>query len=97
MLWLPTISVLVEKAAAPFDSVPVPSWVGGVDVSSRKVTVPVGVPTAGAAAETVAEKVTGWPSGDGLLEDVSTTAAPPWLTTWARTVEVALAKLESSE
>jgi hypothetical protein len=44
-------------------------------VPSRKVTVPVGVPVAGATAETVAVKVTDWPGSDGLTEDVSATDA----------------------
>jgi hypothetical protein len=46
-----------------------------VVVPSRKVMVPVGVPVAGATAETVAVKVTDWPGSDGLIEDVSPTDA----------------------
>ena len=35
-----------------------------------KVTVPVGVPVAGATGLTVAVNVTDWPKSDGLTEDV---------------------------
>ena len=96
-LWLPTSSALVANVATPFDNVPVPSWVAGVVVLSRKVTVPVGVPSAGATAETVAVKVTDSPVSDGLADDVSATDALPWLTTWVSDVDVVLVKFVSPE
>ena len=57
-LWLPEASddVLKVAVAAPF-SVAVPSVV----VPSKKVTVPVGVPTPGATTVTVVVRVTSWP------------------------------------
>jgi hypothetical protein len=56
--WFPRGSVPAENAATPFDSVPVPSCVAGAVAPSMKVTVPVGVPVAGATADTVAVNVT---------------------------------------
>ena len=85
------------SAATPADSVPVPNWVAGVVVLSRKVTIPVGVPIAGAVAVTVAVKVTDWPNTDGLGLEASPTVAPPWLMTWVRAVDVTGSKLLSPE
>ena len=38
-------------------------------VPSLKITVPVGVPTPGETAATVAVNVTDWPETDGLAEE----------------------------
>jgi hypothetical protein len=76
--WDPTDSALVANVAVPVpDSVPVPR----VNVPSRNMTVPVGVPVPGGFTVTVAVKVTDWPKTDGLGDDVSVVvvAAPPTL------------------
>src|SRR5262249_25073599 len=66
--WLPTARAAVANVATPLAfSVAVPRLV----VPSRKVTVPVGVPVAGATAVTVAVKVTDWPNTTGLADEVS--------------------------
>ena len=69
MTWLPIGRVAMVNVIAPFDRVPTPSWVAGVDVPSSKVTVPVGVPAAGAMGETVAAKVIGCPRTAGFEDD----------------------------
>ncbi len=55
--WDPTDTAVALKLALPPESVPVPRAVE----PSRKVTDPVGVPLPGAAAATVAVKVTACP------------------------------------
>ena len=62
--WLPADRVDVVNVAWP----PLPSRVvpRGLPLS-KKVTLPVGVPPAGAV--TVAVKVTGWPATEGLVDD----------------------------
>ena len=66
---MPTENEEVGKVAWPeASSVPVPSVV----VPSMNVTVPLGVPVAGATALTVAMKVTDWPNTDGLAEELTT-------------------------
>jgi hypothetical protein len=93
MVWLPLVRVEVEKLATPFARAPIPR----AAAPSRKVTVPVGVPIAGATAETVAVKVTDWPSDDGFLLEASPTDVLPFWMTWVRTLEVAAVKLLSPE
>jgi hypothetical protein len=76
IVWLPRESVVVVNVATPLAfsvTGPVPSAV----VPFRKLMVPVGIPVAGATAETVAVKVTAWPSDDGFRDDVSPTVALP--------------------
>jgi len=103
MLWLPAESLLVDRIACPFAlsvTGPAPSGVAGVVVASRKVTVPVGMPVAGAMAVTVAVKVTDCPSMDGSWFDTSPTVTAPLLTTWMSAVtdvDLTLAKLVSPE
>jgi hypothetical protein len=46
-----------------------------------KLTVPVGVPEPGAAADTIAVNMTFCPVTDGLTEDVTTVAVGPRFTT----------------
>jgi hypothetical protein len=90
------VSAEVDNAACPFASV----WVPSGFVPSRKVTVPVGVPVAGAAGDTAAVKVTDWPMAVGLAEEDNTTDAPlrlAELTTSAIAAEVAAAKFASPE
>jgi len=62
-----------------------------------RVTTPVGVPIAGAAAETAAVKVTGRPNGAGLKLETSPTVVPPWLTVCVRAADMALVTLVSPE
>lgn len=79
----------VLKVAVPLMRVPVPSVVA----PSLKVTVPVGVPVAGAVAETVAVNVTDWPDTDGFAELTATVVLPPLFTVWLRVEDVLVAKL----
>jgi hypothetical protein len=53
-----------------------------VVVPSVKVTAPLGVPTPGDAAETVAVKVTAWPNVDGLTAELTVVLLEALLTTW---------------
>src|SRR2546421_112272 len=65
MLWLPMAREAMSSVAAPPLSVLDPRLVE----PSRNVTVPVGVPPPGLAAETVTVNVTDWPNTDGLTEE----------------------------
>jgi hypothetical protein len=71
MVWLPAVSTeVVNVAWAPpgaLVSVPVPI----VELPSRNVTVPVGVPPDPGTGETVAVKTTGWPAELGFGNDVT--------------------------
>src|SRR5438552_3868540 len=73
MEWLVTESEAVAKLAWPPLSVPLPKVVA----PSLKVTVPVGVPVAGATAVTVAVKNTVWPETDGLSEETTVVVVLP--------------------
>src|SRR5437867_195462 len=64
-VWLPVDSAAVVKVVCPLDSVLVPSVVA----PSLKTTEPVGVPTPGETALTVAVNVTDAPNTDGLKDD----------------------------
>jgi hypothetical protein len=44
--------------------------------------LPVGVPAPGAAAETLAVKVTAWPYAEGLAEEVTDVVVSALLTVW---------------
>jgi hypothetical protein len=63
----------VVKVAWPPDNVPVPM----ADPPSRKVTVPVGAPP---VVDTVAVNVTGWPTVEGLCEEVTVVVESALLT-----------------
>src|SRR6185437_13053006 len=77
MEWEPTASVPVDKDAWPLAlRVPVPS----VAAPSLKVTVPVGVPVAGAVAATVAVRVTDCPNTEGLADEATVLAVLPLAT-----------------
>jgi hypothetical protein len=67
MVWAVTDNGDVVKVALPLDRLAVPKVVA----PSRKVTVPVGVPTAGETALTVAVNVTACPNTDGLTDEVT--------------------------
>src|SRR6185295_1280240 len=73
-------------------SVPVPSVVA----PSLNVTVPVGTPTAGATAVTVAVKVTDSPDRDGFTDEVSAVVVSPFCTTWSTVFDVLPLKLLSA-
>jgi hypothetical protein len=71
---VPVVRADVLKVAAPLPlSVPVPRVVA----PSLKVTVPVGVP---ALHATVAVKVTAWPTGDGVSDELTVVVVAVWLT-----------------
>ncbi|OSY39995.1 hypothetical protein BG653_05639 [Streptomyces platensis] len=55
---------------------------GDVPSPKSKVTVPVGVPPPGAAAERVAVTVTGWPVTAGSGSEVTTVMDAPRPTDW---------------
>ena len=61
------IGLFESAVGLPVPRVPVPIWVP----PSRNVTVPVGIPVPGAAGETIAVKVTGWPKTDGFADEVT--------------------------
>src|ERR1051325_5639426 len=67
----PPLSVLVASEAAP----------------SLKVTVPLGVPTPGKTALTVAVKVTFWPKTDGFCDETTAVLLLALLTTWLKAEE----------
>src|ERR1700730_4806872 len=62
---------------------------------SENVTVPVGVPAAGAVAVTIAVYITVCPDTDGSADDVSIVVVVPWLTVSVRIGDVEALKLES--
>jgi hypothetical protein len=68
------VRVDAEMAAVPFDTAAVPIAV----VPSMKVTVPVGVPVAGATGNTVAVNVIVCATAAGFCDDVRVTDAT-WL------------------
>jgi len=76
---VPALKVAVPSVAAP----------------SRNVTVPVGVPTPGATALTVAVKVTAWPDADGFTDEVTVVELLALLTVWVIAAEVLELKLAS--
>ena len=76
---MPALKVAVPSVAAP----------------SRNVTVPVGVPTPGATALTVAVKVTAWPDADGFTDEVTVVELLALLTVWVMAAEVLLLKFAS--
>ena len=76
---MPALKVAVPSVAAP----------------SRNVTVPVGVPTPGATALTVAVKVTAWPDADGFTDEVTVVELLALLTVWVIAAEVLELKLAS--
>jgi hypothetical protein len=71
-----TLNELVLNVAVPELKLLVASDVA----PSLNVTVPVGVPAPGAAALTVAVKVTAWPETDGLTEEATALVLPLLLT-----------------
>ena len=87
MEWLPTPSWLVLMLAVPPESCAVPSEL----LPSTKVTVPVGVPTPGALADTVAVSVKDWPNTVAGFEEVTAAVVPSGLTVTASEVETGLA------
>jgi hypothetical protein len=54
----------------------------------EKSTKPVGVPSPGATAPTVALTVTGSPKDEGLSEDVTIVVVDDWFTPWVMVGEV---------
>lgn len=85
MVWLPTASADVVNVATPEPfNVPVPMELP----PSRKLTVPLGVPAPGDAAETVAVNVTDWPKTEGLTDDVTAVVVLSLFTTCDSTADV---------
>jgi hypothetical protein len=88
---LPTDSDDVVNVALPAVRLAVPR----VEAPSRKVTVPVGVPTPGETALTVAVNVTAWPDADGFTDEVTVVELLALLTVWVRAADVLLLKFVS--
>jgi hypothetical protein len=63
--------------------------------ASENVTVPVGVPAAGAVAVTIAVYITVCPDTEGSTDDVTIVVVVPWLTVSMRIGDVEPVKLES--
>src|SRR3954471_291159 len=85
MTWPPVAGKLVVIVAVP----PVPTaTVATTTLPSLKVTRPVGVPTPGATAATVAVKVTAWPVTAGLTDDRRATVDAAGLTVTVVAAEV---------
>ena len=88
---MPTKSDDVVKVALPPERLAVPN----VAAPSRNVTVPVGVPVAGATALTVAVKVTAWPKRDGFVDEVTVVELLALFTVCVMAEEVLLLKFVS--
>ena len=86
-----TVRDVAVKVAWPELNVAVPRVV----VPSLKVTVPLGVPLAGAAGLTVAVKVTGWPKIVVVADEARAVVLLAWLTDWINAEEVLELKLPS--
>ena len=85
------VNVTVNVAVPVADSGLVPMLI----VPLRNVTVPVGVPAPGAVTVTVAVKVTGCPTADGLGDEVTIVDVLALLTTWLTAPLVLVRKLPS--
>ena len=76
-MWLPTDSEAILSVAWPeASSAALPKLVA----PSKKVTVPLGVPAAGATATTVAVRVMACPDSDGLTDVMNAVAVDPAFT-----------------
>src|SRR5207247_821350 len=93
MVCVPTDKPDVRKLAVPPDSVRLPM----LTPPSLNVTVPVGVPTPGDTADTVAVKVTAWPNTVGLMSDTTVVLVAALLTVCNRSLELLALKLPSPE
>src|SRR5205085_1089731 len=66
MVWVPRVSAALVTVACPLlPTAPVPS----VELPSKNVTVPVGVPLLGGGTLTVAVKVMDWPRSVRLADE----------------------------
>src|SRR5438105_193800 len=91
-LWLPTASDAMFSVAWPeASSAALPRFVA----PSKKVTVALGVPVAGATAVTVAVSVMLCPDTDGLVEDTKLVDDEAWLTVCVNVVLLLGLKLPS--
>jgi hypothetical protein len=88
---VPTDSDEVEKLALPPVSVPLPI----LTPPSLKVTLPVGVPTPGATALSVAVNVTVCPNTNGFTDDVTVVELDAWFTVCNKLAEVEFVKFVS--
>ena len=88
---MPTDSDEVVKVALPPERLAVPN----VAAPSRNVTVPVGVPTPGETALTVAVKVTDCPNTDGFTDEVTVVELLALFTVCVMAAEVLELKLAS--
>ena len=66
-----------------------------VDAPSRNATVPVGIPLAGATADTVAVYEMTWPTTEGFADEAIIAAVAPWLVVCVNADDVEPVKLES--
>ena len=63
---------------------PLTNWKPRLVAPSNKEIAPVGVPAPGAAALTVAVKVTDWPTTVGLVEEITVVVVLARLTVWVK-------------
>ena len=83
-MWGPGVSVVTVAVASPLVS---GTAEPRLEPPSLNCTVPVGVPTPGAVAVTVAVRPTLWPYVEGLTDDPTATEVSAWLTTWVAGAE----------
>jgi hypothetical protein len=91
---MPVVKVELVNVARPPLREAIPSTV----VPSLKVTVPLGVPMAGATADTVAVSVTGWPTMEGFADDarvIVVVLVEAGLTVWVKGADVLVMKFAS--
>jgi hypothetical protein len=88
---VPADRIEIVKVAMPELRFAVPR----VEVPSKKVTVPVGIPEPGATALTVAVNVTPSPKTDGFSDDVTVVELLALLTVWLKADDVLPLKVES--
>jgi hypothetical protein len=92
-VWLPTDSEETVVAPRPLARVMVARAVA----PSRRVTVPDGVPAAGATAVTLTWSGMAWPKEAGVRLEVTVTSTVAWSTWCEPDAEVLAAKLASPE
>src|SRR5467141_159345 len=83
----------IQRATPP--AIGFPTQPAMLTPPSWKVTVPVGVPTPGGLAVTVAVKVTLCPDTEGLADELSPVVVASWFTVWVNGAEVLVRRTAS--
>ena len=89
MVCEPTARVLTVIVGVEMETVP------RLVAPSKNVTVPLGVPAPGGITETIAVKVTDWPSTDGFTEELTVVLVDALFTVWVIGLLVLGTKLPS--